>query len=299
MAALIAAGCGMSREEAEGLARRAELRREEGQLEEAYKLSQEAVSAAPSSPLVQEEAGRSALAAGLHAKAIEHLKRSVHLGDSPRRRGFLARALLVAGKVDAAADALDDALAQDAYDLDLRREAVYVYAMTGRQAEALRIGEDLLRQDRGNPATSARVAHVLVRAGRKEEARVLLRAVDPADVDQLQDLVILGSSLYEIQEAERAVAAFQQAHERVPEDPGILYNLGNAQVLAKDLRAAKVSFGKALEVRPDDAQSRGQLAYCLLHTGRRETAEKEIARALELDPSDPTLRMLAAEIRSR
>lgn len=295
---LAVVGCGRDREAGEKLALRAGLRLGEGEVAEAVRLANQAVEAAPGSAAVQEMAGRVALADRRPRDAVEGFRRAVHLEDSPARRALLAGAYLAAGRVDDASDTLDDALAQESYDAGILRQAAYVFSMAGRVQEALQHADNVKNLDPGNPATMVRVASAYLRGGRKDEAGALLRSLDPAILEDTEDLVILGTVLYELGDATRAAASFQRAAEKLPGTPDILYNLGTARILAEDFRGAKEAFEGVLEILPGDAKARGQRAYCLYRMGRKESARRALDEALKADPRDPVLQMLALEIRA-
>ena len=296
LAALLVAGCGMSTEEARSRARDALSRLAEGDRAAAIQLAQEALEAAPGDAQVQEAAGRVALARLDFAAASEHFRKAIHLADHPKRRGLLGRRTLGIRFASDAAAELDDALAQGADDPEVMRDAVYVYSRAGRRREALELAERLMASDGASPRTQLRVAAAYLRAGQEADARNLLRTLAPELLTDLEDQLLLGQVAYELEEADRAVRAFQKAVEALPEVGRVHYNLGTARILAGEFRQAKADFDKAVELDPGDAQAKGQLAYCLSKIGRKETARKVIAEALAMAPQDPVLQVLAQEL---
>lgn len=290
-------GCGRDRRAAEATAAAAERSLADGDLEGARAAAQEAVEAFPDSARVREVAGRVALARLDPAAAVEHLRRAVNLEDHPRRRGLLGRALAGVGRMDDAADELENALAQKADAPEVLRDAVYVYGRTGRLREALDLAARLLAVDPAAPATLVRVAGAYLRGGRRDEGAVLIRTLDPELISSVEDLILLGQVQYELGDGPRAVAALARAVSLAPDTPALHYNLGTARILAEDFRQAKKDFERSLELAPGDAKARGQLAYCLARTGRRESALLELDAALRQAPDDPVLKMLATELR--
>lgn len=289
-------GCGADRRAAERWASQAIERVAEGDLEEAGELVTRALGELEASALVQEAAGRLALARMQPDRAVDHLRAAIDLEDAPRRRGLLGRALVGAGRLDDAADQLESALAQAGRGLELRRDAVYVFSRTGRKREALRLAEKLLQEDSGSPATRIRVAGAMVAAGEPEQARGVLRTLDASLVTSAEDLALLGAAHYELQQATAAVRALERACEQVPGNPGLLYNLGTARLLGEDFTRAREDFRQVLELAPGDALARGQLAFCLARTGRRESALEELRKARELAPEDRVLQLLEQEL---
>lgn len=294
--ALLSAGCGMSAEEARGQARKALGLLADGERARARELADAALAAAPGDAEVQEVAGRVALARLDFAAAETHLRQAIHLGDHPLRRGLLGRALLGMGRLDDAADELDDALSQGADDPEVLRDAVYVYSRAGRARESLELADRLLAADGASPRSQLRVAAAYLRGAKKAEAANLLRTLSADLLTDLEDQLLLGQVAYELEDGARAVKAFEAAAAALPEVGRVHYNLGTARILTGDYRAAKVDFDKAVELDPSDAQAKGQLAYCLAKIGRKETARKVISEALAQAPQDPVLQVLAQEL---
>jgi tetratricopeptide (TPR) repeat protein len=294
--ALLATGCGMSPDEARGRARDALAALGDGDRARAQELVAEALEAAPGEAEVQEAAGRIALAQLSFGRAREHLQKAVHLADHPRRRGLLGRALLGMGRVDDAADELDDAISQGADDPEVLRDAVYVYSRAGRVRESLELAERAMARDGASPRTQLRVAAAYLRGGKQAEASHILRTLAPDLLTELEDQLLLGQVAYELEDADRAVQAFEAAAQALPKVGRVHYNLGTARILSGDFRKAKADFDKAVSLDPSDAQAKGQLAYCLSRIGRKETARKVIAEALRQAPEDPVLQVLAQEL---
>jgi tetratricopeptide (TPR) repeat protein len=295
--ALGVGGCGVDTQSVEKQARSALALLDEGEVGEAESVSRRILHSLEANALVQELAGRVALARMRPSEAVTHFKNAIDLEDRPRRRGLLGRALLGVGRLDDAADALEDALSQQGDSPRLLMDAVYVYSRTGRTREALEIARRLLILDGSSPAAQVRVASAYLRAGKshREEARNLLRTLDMSLLQDVEDLVLLGSTLYELGEGPRAVRALSRANEMVPGTPELLYNLGTARMLTEDYRRAKKDFDQLLKQRPSDALARGQLAYCLSQMGRKESARKELQRARQLAPQDQVLRLMEEE----
>jgi len=98
--------------------------------------------------------------------------------------------------------------------------------------------------------------------------------------------------------------SFEKAVQLAPEDHVMWLNLGDAcrwapgkiaradEAYSRAVRAAR----SALEVNPNNAQTRAALALNLARTGKQDDAQDEIRRALELDPTNPLVLYRAALI---
>lgn len=295
---LLLAGCGGDPAEAERKAERALARLAAGEAAEAERLAREAVAEASGSAKAAEALGRVLVAAGRPGEAVAPLKRAVDLGDLPARRGALAEALMLSGKLDPAADALEAALAQAPQDPVLVRLGVLLYPRVGRQDEGLALAQTALALEPGHPPTLVRVALAWLKAGRRDEARTLLRTLDPAGLEDVQDLGLAGTCFYELEEAPRAIAALERAAARAPGNPELQFNLGSVYLQGEQFAKAKDAFERALAADPADAKAMGQVAFCLSRMGRMESARAMLAKARQADPADPVLAALELEFQA-
>jgi tetratricopeptide (TPR) repeat protein len=142
---------------------------------------------------------------------------------------------------------------------------------------------------RGEQALPARlrIANVLAKQGRLEEARAFLRSASSSGEQQVQ-LVIAEAQL--LREANRHREAFDLlggALEKNPDQPDLLYDhaltaekLERVDVLESNLR-------KLIQARPDHAHAYNALGYSLAERNERlAEARKLIERALQIAPDD-------------
>lgn len=94
------------------------------------------------------------------------------------------------------------------------------------------------------------------------------------------------------QDPEQAIAAFSEALTRVPDDPVLNFNLGNALAAAGRLEEAQTAWSRAAEMGQQtlsrDAWYNGGVAA--LQSGDAEQAVSRLSQALMLDPRDAQAR---------
>ncbi len=94
----------------------------------------------------------------------------------------------------------------------------------------------------------------------------------------------------------RAMAAYRSGLQRWPDDPLLLYGLGNSAFAAGRFDEAVQTYERLLSIQPRRAEAWNNLAYALLRLGRRQQAVEAIGRALELQPDNPEIRDSYREI---
>lgn len=106
-------------------------------------------------------------------------------------------------------------------------------------------------------------------------------ALSPASIDLKVDLARL---CLQAGDRARARANLAAARDAAPGRPDILTELGSVLFLDGAYAEAADTFRNALGLRPDDTQSRAQLAMCLLELGEREGAETALRSMLRGRP---------------
>jgi serine/threonine-protein kinase len=143
----------------------------------------------------------------------------------------------------------------------------------------------------------------LQKLGRNDDARVAFQkalALQPTAAGYSN----LGTLEFSLGRYADARLSFTRATELAPSDHVVWANLGDAcrwapgatdQARAAYERAIQVADG-ALQVNPKDAYVRSVVALCLARSGRTDEAQREIRRALELDPTNASVLYKAALI---
>jgi Flp pilus assembly protein TadD len=113
----------------------------------------------------------------------------------------------------------------------------------------------------------------------------------------------LGTLQFILSRYDEARGSFRRAADLAPGDPLMWANLGDACLAAKDAACGAGAWPRAnsaaraaLEINPSDALIRSILASSLVKNGDAEAAQREIARALESDPTNPDVLYQAAVI---
>lgn len=157
-----------------------------------------------------------------------------------------------------------------------------------RHAEALRWYSEVTSGERAFEA-KLKVALMLGRLGRIDEARAHLAALEPADADaRVQIIQVEAQVLREAKAFETAYAVLSEGLQAMPESPELLYDramvaerLGQLAELEADLRLL-------MRLQPDNAHAYNALGYTLAdRTDRLDEAYALLRTAIGLAPNDP------------
>jgi tetratricopeptide (TPR) repeat protein len=133
-------------------------------------------------------------------------------------------------------------------------------------------------------------------AGRGDEAlNALRRAGDMTDPPAVV-YARLGALHTNRQELDSAAEAFEQALARVPDWPEMLSNLGGVRFRQGALQEAVELYDRALQLRPDLAQTRDMRAKALLTLDRAEEMIEEAQDVLDRQPHEPTAHLYLARV---
>lgn len=216
--------------------------------------------------LDQVEQRLQALASENNATALAVL----YLAQLAERRGDVARAIQSYGL-----------LADTPLALSARSSAARLLIKQGATAEALKLLDDYVEE---NPTEGLQVgltrAHLLVDSGDLKGAIEEIDALDDAYPGH-PDLDYTRASLLETGgKTKQAVAAFERALKRRPEDPQLLNALGYTLADHKlQLRQAEEYIRKALQYSPDNPAMQDSLGWVLYRRGRTADALGVLERA--------------------
>jgi tetratricopeptide (TPR) repeat protein len=135
----------------------------------------------------------------------------------------------------------------------------------------------------------ARAAQILLKLGRPEEARDLIRATQTSNNSERTQLILAETQLLrEAGKHAEAYATLESALAKQPDNSELLYEtaltaerLGKTEVLEKHLK-------RLLEIKPDHAHALNALGYSLAERNiRLSEAHQLITQALSLAPEDP------------
>ncbi len=164
----------------------------------------------------------------------------------------------------------------------------------GQIAEEQKMFPDALRWyrevERGDQyiAAQVRYAQVLAKEGRLAEARAHLQQVEANSSQQRVQLTLAEAQL--LRDANQPKIAFelvQQALDRLPNNPELLYDYAMLAERIDRLDILESSLKKLIDLQPDHAHAYNALGYTLADRNERlDEARGLIERALKLSPGD-------------
>jgi len=137
-------------------------------------------------------------------------------------------------------------------------------------------------------AAQLRVANVMAKQRRLDEARAYLRGIVVKDEQQKVQILVAEAQI--LREANRLDEAFNilgQALEQNPDEPDLLYDHALTAEKLERFDVLETNLRKLIAVRPDYAHAYNALGYSFADRNTRlEEARTLIERALELSPND-------------
>jgi tetratricopeptide (TPR) repeat protein len=225
------------------------------------------------------------------SEAETWFRRAIHADPDRRLAGVrvpLARTLALNGDEREAFEVLDGLLGDPALPASVRAEAEMLATnLRGGKAlfsRATEIARDLVLEPPSKP---------LAAPDRKalEQARALLRQAAERK-GSFATSWYLGKVEMRLGDMDAALAALQHAHAINPEQPDGCRELGAVYLELDRAHDGLPMARRAIELRPEDAGLRCNLALSLLLTGDVEGAHAEATSALSRDPADAVTRGL-------
>lgn len=106
----------------------------------------------------------------------------------------------------------------------------------------------------------------------------------------------LGEAYFAVEQIDSALVYLEMAVELAPEDARFRFNLANAQEVAGRVEESEINFIAFLEMVPDDPVGHFNYGVHLDRMGRKEEALVAVTRAVELNPEMLTARVVRAQI---
>lgn len=166
---------------------------------------------------------------------------------------------------------------------DAYRKLALVYWRTDRPRLAIEALETALRAGVTQSEVRIKLAQYLAESGQPARAIALLENHAGSDPDAL---VALGNAFALAGRNAEAARTFGRLLEIDPNNALAYENLGVAQLQGKDLKAAETSLRKAVALDPTRAGAHTALGVVLASTNRTAEAIEAWRRALALDPND-------------
>jgi arylsulfatase A-like enzyme/Tfp pilus assembly protein PilF len=209
--------------------------------------------------------------------------------DDPKRLVEIEQMLttgndaLRAGRMDEAIGLYRAIIAKRPDTEDAYRKLALVYWRTDRPRLAIETLEAALRAGVTQSEVRIKLAQYLAESGQPVKAIALLEKDAGSDPDAL---VALGNALTMAGRNAEAARTYGRLLEIDPNNAVAHENLGVAQLQGKDLKAAETSLRKAVALDPSRAGAYTALGVVLASTNRTAEAIEAWRTALRLDPND-------------
>src|ERR1700682_1509623 len=152
----------------------------------------------------------------------------------------------------------------------------------------------LLMQDAYQTGLDAYHRHEYVKAA--EQFELAIKSAPPDSAAKREAMVFLGQSLYLSNHFKEAIPWLEQAATGQVHPLEVNYMLGVAYVQARQPEKCVTAFAKLYVVGPTSAAARLIAAQMMVRYGFEEDAEKQLRRALELDPKIPEAHLILGEL---
>jgi tetratricopeptide (TPR) repeat protein len=246
-------------------------------------------------------------------------------------RANLGIALVALGRYDEAIAQYNAALQQIPGNRDLRMNLALAYYKGQKIPEAAGQFASLLQEDPGNARVAMLLGDCYVRLGKDEQAISVLTPFEQADPDNLTIEWTLGSALIRagqtregLQRVDKVAAKkalpevyalaaethlrleeFELARQYAdlavktdPNSPGVNTLSGLVREYSGDLDGAEQAFRHAIVQKPDDFEAHLRLGSVLYQQRKLDEAQKQLERAMELDPASSYARFELAKVQN-
>jgi len=203
-----------------------------------------------------------------------------------------------AGDTQAAAQAYRRSLRSSPRDLDTRERLVHVLVRAGRLDDAIRESRQLVHTARGEPRYLVALVRLLVQTGQRQAA---LDAASRASRSRSRDPSLhraLAELYDELGEAARATAELERVLRISPRDPEALIALGTRRLGEGD-RAGAVSFFRRIVRSVPGFRGHLELGQVLADHDLLPEAERELRTALRLAPNELSVVRALASVLER
>ena len=133
-------------------------------------------------------------------------------------------------------------------------------------------------------------------AGAAEAFRRALKSEAEDSPAHQESLQFLARSLYLSGRVQEAIPWLEKSRSAAADSVEILYMLGNGYIQAIQPEQARASFAELFGTPPDSAAAHLLTAQMMVRQELEELAEKELSRALQIDPKIPGAHFLLGEL---
>jgi putative PEP-CTERM system TPR-repeat lipoprotein len=232
-------------------------------------------------------AGIAAFRDSAYAEAESHLRKAVGLAPQAiEAKRYLAATRLRLGETDQALKEVQQLLSAKGDDPTIHMLAGEAYLASGDVAAAARYYEKAKALQPGNAKLQTRLAQIRFAAGDSDKGFKELEAAAAGSSDDYQaDLALIAAHLRERQ-ADKALEAVMTLERKQPENPVTHQLRGLALLIKADAAAARKSFERAVELRPNYMPAISALARMDLREKKPVAARKRYEAVLQKDPGN-------------
>jgi tetratricopeptide (TPR) repeat protein len=191
-----------------------------------------------------------------------------------------------AGKLAEATLEYRNAVQADPRDGDLRLRLADLYAKINQDRQA---AEEYIRAadllgERGD--VQIRAGGILLLLGRFDDAKVRAEKALTLDAANVDAQILLANALAGLKDLKAAVDELEEAIKLAPDRSSTYTNLGVIEVTRGRRDAAEQAFKRAIELDERSAAGRLALGTFYRSIGQQQDGEKELRKALELEPDN-------------
>lgn len=185
----------------------------------------------------------------------------------------------------AARKALGQALALEPNSITTLAALARIDVAEGKPDDAKNRFRSVLKTESKNYAATMGLAKLLNQGTEADEYARLLRSAIEASPAAAEPRTLLVRHHLSRNEAKLAASIAQAAAVAIPDDPDVLDWLGKAQIANSDINQAVTTYSKLVTLQARSPYSYVRLAGALLAAKDKNAAEKNLRRALQVDPA--------------
>lgn len=189
-----------------------------------------------------------------------------------------------------------EALRRDPLDVDARLRLAYLYAETGRLAEAMDQYKQVLGRSPRNAEANRQMGLMLARSDRPEDATRYLEQANQIDPSDTQTCLLLGRLYARKRQFALAQEAFESVIHLRGEDADLRAELGALYQAQGREDLALQNLRRAVELDQTNRDARMRMSSIWEKHGRLDHAAKELEEALRFQPHDLALNRRLGEL---
>jgi tetratricopeptide (TPR) repeat protein len=193
-----------------------------------------------------------------------------------------------AGRQEDALTELREALSGDTGSVDYRLALAEVLFLSGYRSDSLKQFKLILEQNPDHYQANYMAGYIHYSRGETSLSREYFQSLADKTNDDLQLMNIyqnIGNIYLKEKKYDQAKTSYRQALE-TREEASLYYNLGLTYIYEDEWEKAAASLQKAAEDLGDNSKVRAALGFVFYRLGMYEQAEKELERAIDLEPQN-------------